>query len=355
MPITKRWYLGTSNYDPVSRARPDDDIENERHSVRVLVTGGAGFIGSHLVEQLIKREDQVVVLDDLSTGSVENLRHAQSICDFEVVEGSVTDELLVDSLVQECDAILHMAAAVGVKLVMDRPLESFQTNVRGTEVVVEAADRHSVKVLVASTSEVYGKNRSGVFSEDSDFVYGPTSVTRWTYALSKATDEVIAYYYFLEKGLSTVIFRLFNTVGPRQSGDFGMVLPRFVRQALSGAPLTVHGNGTQKRCFCHVEDAVRGILSLLDEPRAIGGTFNIGSTEEISIIDAAKRVIEETGSSSEIQLIDYLDVYGTGFEDIPRRVPDISKISNLTGWKPTREMDYIIQSVIESVSSELVL
>ena len=323
--------------------------------MRVLVTGGAGFIGSHLAERLIDRGDQVVVLDDLSTGSLDNLGQVIGEPGFRFVEGSVLQPDLLDELVEGADTIVHLAAAVGVKLVMDQPLTSFTTNVRGTELVIEAADRYGVKLMLASTSEVYGKNRNGVFSEDADFVYGPTSVTRWSYALSKATDEILAYFYYKERGLPTVIFRLFNTVGPRQSAEYGMVLPRLARQAISGEPLSVYGDGLQSRCFCHVFDTVRGILALMDEPGAIGGTFNIGSTSEISIIDAARQIIAKASSQSSIQLVTYAQAYGAGFEDIPRRVPDISRINALTGWKPTKSLDEILDAVISDVKAELVV
>ncbi|HUY87043.1 MAG TPA: NAD-dependent epimerase/dehydratase family protein [Acidimicrobiales bacterium] len=321
----------------------------------MLVTGGAGFIGSHLAERLIDRGDQVVVLDDLSTGSLDNLGQVIGEPGFRFVEGSVLQPDLLDELVEGADTIVHLAAAVGVKLVMDQPLTSFTTNVRGTELVIEAADRYGVKLMLASTSEVYGKNRNGVFSEDADFVYGPTSVTRWSYALSKATDEILAYFYYKERGLPTVIFRLFNTVGPRQSAEYGMVLPRLARQAISGEPLSVYGDGLQSRCFCHVFDTVRGILALMDEPGAIGGTFNIGSTSEISIIDAARQIIAKASSQSSIQLVTYAQAYGAGFEDIPRRVPDISRINALTGWKPTKSLDEILDAVISDVKAELVV
>jgi UDP-glucose 4-epimerase len=323
--------------------------EREASDVRVVVTGGAGFIGSHLSEELVRRGFEVVALDDLSTGSLVNLEKLKDDPSFSLVEGSVLDERLVRSVVSGSDCVVHLAAAVGVRLVMERPLESFVRNVRGTEVVIGAAEEHGVKVMVASTSEVYGKNRAGVFSEEADFVYGPTSVTRWTYALSKATDEVLAYYHYRERGLATVIMRFFNTVGPRQSAEFGMVLPTFARQAIAGEPLTVFGDGTQTRCFCHVSDTVRAILALMDDPGAVGGTFNIGSNEPVAIVDAARRVIEKTGSSSEIRFVPLDEAYGPGFEDIARREPDISRIREMTGWEPTYGFEEILDAIIEDV------
>lgn len=323
--------------------------------MRVIVTGGAGFIGSHLAGALVERGAEVVIVDDLSTGSLLNLEALIGHPAVTFLEGSVLDEALVDAVVAGADVVIHLAAAVGVKLVMERPLDSFVRNVRGTEVVIEAAERHGVKVMVASTSEVYGKNKSGVFDEGADFVYGPTTVTRWTYALSKATDEVLAHYHYLERGLPTVVLRFFNTVGPRQSPDFGMVLPRFARQAIAGEPLTVYGDGRQSRCFCHVEDTVAAIVALMDEPGAVGGIFNVGNTEEIAIIDAARTIIEKTGSPSAIELVPYFDAYGPGFEDIPRRAPDISAIHALTGWLPTRNVDEILDAVIADVTAESVV
>ena len=321
--------------------------------MQVLVTGGAGFIGSHLVERLIDLGYSVTILDDLSTGNLTNLERVISNPKLRFVEGSVTDELMVDPLVKEADVVIHLAAAVGVKLVMDQTLRSFQTNVRGTEVVVEAACRTNTKVLLASTSEVYGKNSSGIFSEDSDFVYGPTSVARWTYALSKAADEVLAHYYCKEFGLPTVIFRLFNTVGPRQSGDFGMVLPRLVKQALTGIPLTVFGDGSQRHCFCHVDDTVAAILSMLDSSACVGEAFNVGAITEISIIDAARMIVEMTSSTSPIVLVPYEEAYGPGFEDIPRRVPNISKLASFTGWTPTKTLEDVMHSVVDCVLADM--
>jgi UDP-glucose 4-epimerase len=311
-----------------------------------LVTGGAGFIGSHLTEALLQRGAQVVVLDDLSTGRVGNLHAALQQPACELVVGSVLDTALVDRLVRDAGAVVHLAAAVGVKLVLERRLDSLKTNVLGTANVLEAAARHGARVLLASTSEVYGKNPASPLGEASDVVVGPPAVARWSYALAKSVDEVLANACFEELGIQTVVARLFNTVGPRQSPAYGMVLPRLVRQALRGDPLTVHGDGTQTRCFCHVQDTVDALLRLLDEPRAVGGTFNIGSTEEISIGALARRVIVRTGSRSAVELVPYGQAYGRGFEDMRRRVPDTAKILALTGWRPRRTLNDILTDVI---------
>jgi len=317
-----------------------------------LITGGAGFIGSHLAEALLARGQRVVVLDNLSTGRPRNLDHIGSHPDFHFAHGSVLDEPLVDELVNESDVVVHLAAAVGVKLILDHPLRSFTTNVRGSEIVLESAHRWRRRVLVASTSEIYGKNSAVPLAETADRVLGSPMVARWAYSTAKAVDEILARTYHVERGLPTTVVRLFNTVGPRQSPAYGMVIPRLVRQAVAGTPLTVFGDGQQTRCFCHVQDVVAAILSLLDRPGAVGEVFNVGSTEEISILDLAQRIIERSGSSSTIELVPYDEVYDSGFEDMRRRVPDTTKLRTLTGWAPTRTLDAILAETISEATGE---
>jgi nucleoside-diphosphate-sugar epimerase len=317
--------------------------------MRYLVTGGAGFIGSHLAEELLSRGADVTVLDNLSTGSLRNL---DGVTDqIELVHGSVLDPLLVDDLVSRADVVVHLAAAVGVRLVVDQPLRSFLTNVRGTEVVLEAAHRYRKKILVASTSEIYGKNDSVPFGEDDDRILGSLRAWRWGYSISKSVDELLAYAYHRVRGLESIVVRLFNTTGPRQTGAYGMVLPRFVGQALAGESLTVYGDGTQTRCFCHVRDVVEAICKLLEESRAVGEVFNLGSTEEVGIKVLAERVIEISGSPSEIRHVSYEQAFEEGFEDMTRRVPDISKIHEAVGWSPSRRLDDIIREMIDSIKS----
>ena len=309
----------------------------------VLITGGAGFIGSHLTEVLLARGEHVVVLDDLSTGDASNLRNVIDHPRCELVVGSVLDDLKVDELAHRCDVIVHLAAAVGVKLIVDQPLSSFTTNIRGSEIVVGAAHRYRRKILVASTSEIYGKNGHEPLAESADRVLGATSVARWSYSTAKAVEEILALTYHRERGLHSVIARLFNTVGPRQSPAYGMVIPRLVRQALAGEPLTVYGDGGQSRCFCHVSDVVGALVGLLDSDAAFGEVFNVGSSEEVTILELAKRIVERTGSSSEIVLVPYEDAYPVGFEDMQRRVPDTRKIEALIGWRPTLTLERIIR------------
>ena len=316
---------------------------------RYLVTGGAGFIGSHLVEALIERGDSVVVLDNLSTGQIQNLAPVADHPALTVVHGSVLDELQVDELVHEVDGVIHLAAAVGVKLIVEQPLRSFITNIRGSEIVLQAAFRHRRRILLASTSEIYGKNGSEPLSEGADRILGSPGIARWAYSTAKAVDEILAFAYHRERGLPTTIVRLFNTVGPRQSPAYGMVIPRLVRQAVAGEPLTVHGDGTQTRCFCHVDDVVAGLVGLLDEPGAIGEVFNIGSQEEISILDLANRIVAEADSTSSVKLISYADAYDVGFEDMQRRVPNTTKIHQLTGWAPRYTLhDILVQTIAEA-------
>jgi UDP-glucose 4-epimerase len=317
-----------------------------------LITGGAGFIGSHLADALLARGDRVVALDNLSTGRLSNLDRAGTNPNFRFVQGSVLDELMVDELVHECDVVVHLAAAVGVKLIVERPLRSLTTNIRGSEIVMEATHRYRRKILVTSTSEIYGKNTS-VLSETSDRILGSPAVARWAYSTSKAVDEILAYAYHKERGLSTVVVRLFNTVGPRQSAAYGMVIPRLVRQAVAGKPLTVYGDGKQTRCFCHVADVVNALLLLLDNPAASGEVFNVGSTEEISIIDLARRIAELTGNRSTAELIPYDRAYEAGFEDMLRRVPNTTKLSKLTGWKVQHGLDEILRQSVHEAELEL--
>jgi UDP-glucose 4-epimerase len=313
--------------------------------MRYLITGGAGFIGSHLSDLLLARGDQVHVLDDLSTGRLENVAHLKDNPAFATTTGSVSDEAVVGELIDGADIVVHLAAAVGVRLVVERPVHAIETNVHCTEVVLAHADERGKPVLIASTSEVYGKSDALPFREDGDLCMGATDKARWAYACSKAIDEFLAMAYSRERGLPITVARLFNTVGPRQTGRYGMVVPRLVGQALEGEPLSVYGDGTQTRCFCHVADVVRALAALLDEPGARGGVFNVGTTEEISILELARLIIELTGSSSEIRFTPYDRAYGKGFEDMYRRVPDIAKIRTLTGWSPDRTLEHVIADV----------
>lgn len=311
-----------------------------------LVTGGAGFIGSHLVERLLERGDSVTVLDNLSTGQQSNVDRCSGHEHYRFVHGSILDDLIVDELAHQADVIIHLAAAVGVKLIVDQPLWSFITNVRGSENVIGAAHRYGRKILVASTSEVYGKNESDALDEQSDRVLGTPSTIRWSYSTAKAVDEILANLYHEERGLPVIITRFFNTVGPRQSPAYGMVIPRFIQQALAGDPIQVFGDGEQTRCFAHVDDVVAAVLLLLDDERAIGGTFNIGSPNEISMNDLAARVKEATGSDASIEHIPYEVAYAKGFEDMRRRVPDTTRIRTLTGWQPQKGLDEILTETV---------
>jgi len=315
--------------------------------MRVLITGGAGFVGSHLCDGLLARGDQVHVLDDLSTGSIGNIAHLKGRPGFQYAIDSVTNEPLLAELIDQCDVIVHLAAAVGVKLIVEAPVYTIETNVHGTEVVLKHANKKKKLVVVASTSEVYGKSASVPFREDADLVLGPSEKHRWAYACSKLIDEFLALAYWKERKLPVIVLRLFNTVGPRQTGQYGMVIPNFVRQALAGQPITVFGDGTQSRSFTYVGDVVRGMVALIDEPRAVGQVFNIGNGHEISIEDLAERVKALAGSGSEIVRIPYDQAYEAGFEDMPRRVPDISKIRGLVGYEPTVQLDEILTRVIE--------
>jgi UDP-glucose 4-epimerase len=310
-----------------------------------LITGGAGFVGSHLCEALLARGDQVTVIDDLSTGRFENIEPLTANDNFRFAVETITNETVLDRLASECDTIIHLAAVVGVKLVVDSPVHTITTNINGTEVVLKAARRYRLPTLIASTSEVYGKGLRLPFAEDDDVLLGATRNHRWAYAASKMVDEFLGMAYHREYGLPVTLFRLFNTVGPRQVGRYGMVMPRFVGAALSGKPLTVYGTGTQSRCFCHVLDVVRAIIALAQEPSAAGNLYNIGATEPISILDLAKRVIELTESSSEITFVPYKEVYPEGFEDMQRRQPNTSRLNKLTGWTPEYKLDDIILDI----------
>jgi UDP-glucose 4-epimerase len=320
---------------------------------KYLVTGGAGFIGSHVVDALVARGDSVIVLDDLSTGRHDNLRQHVGSTSVEFVLGSILNEALVDDVVRRSDVVLHLAAAVGVNLIVERPLESLATNIRGSEIVLEKCHKYGRKVLVTSTSEIYGKNTSDALSEEGDRILGSPLKTRWSYSEAKAIEEVLAHAYWREKGLPTVIVRLFNTVGPRQVGHYGMVVPRLVEQALRGQPMTVFGSGEQTRCFCHVHDAVAALTGLVGSTEAEGKVFNVGSRNEISIMGLAQKVREITGSSSEIVLIPYDEAYETGFEDMQRRRPDTTRINTLLGWEPTRSLDEVVKDVAADVVSRI--
>jgi len=317
--------------------------------VKALITGGAGFIGSHLAEHLLAGGHEAVVLDNLSTGSIDNIQQLKGRPGFSYVIDSVTNEPLLAELVDGSDVVFHLAAAVGVKLIVEQPVHTIETNVHGTEVVLKHANKKKKLVFIASTSEVYGKSVDVPFREGADLVLGATVRHRWAYACSKAIDEFLALAYWKEKRLPVVVVRLFNTVGPRQTGQYGMVLPTFVRQALAEQPITVFGDGTQSRSFTYVADVVDALIKLADEPRAVGEVFNIGNTEEVSIQALAERVRTLTGSRSPIELIPYDEAYEAGFEDMPRRVPDISKIGALIGYRPRLGLDEIIRTVIEYI------
>jgi UDP-glucose 4-epimerase len=294
----------------------------------------------------------VVAFDNLSTGRLRNLDHLGNHPNLRFVQGSVLDELAIDELMHKCDVVVHLAAAVGVKLIVDEPLRSFTTNIRGSEIVIESAFRHRRPILLTSTSEIYGKNTDVPLKEDDDRVLGNPTVARWAYSTAKAVDEILAYAYHRERGLPTIVVRLFNTVGPRQSPAYGMVMPRLARQAVAGQPLTIFGDGNQTRCFCHVADVVTALLGLLDDPAAIGGVFNVGSEEEISILELAETIIEQTRSGSTLHHVPYEQAYPVGFEDMQRRVPSIEKIKALTGWKPTRNLDDILTETIAEAAAE---
>lgn len=321
--------------------------------MRILITGGAGFIGSHLSEAYLQRGDEVFIIDDLSTGSIENVQHLKTDPRFHYTIDTVQNVPVLAELIDRCDVVVHLAAAVGVRLIVESPVRTIETNVHGTEVVLAAANKKKKKVLLASTSEVYGLSNAFPFREDGVLVMGATSKGRWSYACSKALDEFLALAYHRERQLPTVVVRLFNTVGPRQTGQYGMVVPNFVKQALSGRPITVYGDGKQSRCFGYVGDIVGALMALVDHPGAVGEVFNIGSTEEVSILELAQRVKSLTRSESEIVLVPYDEAYEQGFEDMPRRVPDITKVSALVGYQPRTSLDEILMKVIDFQSGRL--
>lgn len=315
--------------------------------MKVLITGGAGFIGSHLAERLLKDGHEVTIIDDLSTGSRENFEHLTSRKNFHWVIDTILNRPVLEKLVADCQMIYHLAAAVGVQYVIQNPLKSLQINIEGTEQVLELALQNDCRVLVTSTSETYGKSERIPFREDDDVILGATTVRRWGYAYAKAVDEFLCFAYYREKKLPVVVARLFNITGPRQTGAYGMVVPRFVKQALMEQPLTVYGDGKQSRCFTHVSDAVEGLVALAENPEAAGQVFNVGSDFEITIEDLARKIKEMTGSPSEIKYIPYEDAYEKGFEDMSRRLPDISKIQRLTGYQPQASLEEILKEVIE--------
>lgn len=314
--------------------------------MRYLITGGAGFVGSHLSDLLLSQGQSVTILDDLSTGSIANISHLKGQKGFHYFVDTAANKSLLAELVDASDAVFHLAAAVGVKLIVESPVRTIETNVKLTEFVLEAANKKKRPVLVASTSEVYGKSAAIPFREDGDLVMGATTKGRWSYACSKALDEFLAIAYWKERQLPVVVARLFNTVGPRQTGRYGMVVPTFVRQALAGRPITVYGDGTQSRSFTHVKDSVRALAGLLVHRGAVGGVFNVGSTEEVSILQLAERVKRLSASASPIKLVPYDEAYEEGFEDMPRRVPDLAKTKALLGYSPTLSLDDIIRDVI---------
>ena len=314
--------------------------------MRALITGGAGFIGSHLAEALLNDGHEVDIIDNLSTGSIRNVSHLKAHPKFKYVIDTMTNEPVLAELIDRNDVIFHFAAAVGVKLIVEQPVHTIETNVHGTEVVLKHANKKKKKVVIASTSEVYGKNTDVPFREDADLVMGPTAKHRWAYACSKAIDEFLALAYFKERKLPVVVVRFFNTVGPRQTGQYGMVLPTFVRQALANEPITVFGDGTQSRSFTYIADVVDCLLRLVKEPKAVGGVFNIGNKQEVTILALAEKVKAATGSSSNIVLVPYDEAYEAGFEDMPRRVPDLTKVKGLVGYEPKVQLDEIIRDVV---------
>jgi UDP-glucose 4-epimerase len=316
--------------------------------MKALITGGAGFIGSYLAERLVKDGNKVVVVDNLSTGSLKNIESLKGEPGFDFVRGDIRDAKLMESLARRCEVIFHLAAAVGVKLIADNPVHTIETNVDGTERVLEAANKFGTKILIASSSEVYGKSEAAPFREDDDIVLGSTSLPRWSYACSKAIDEFLGLAFHQQYGLGVVIARFFNTIGPRQTGRYGMVVPRFVQWALKGEPLLVYGTGKQKRCFCYVEDLVEAVIGLMNCRQAAGNVYNIGSTEEIAINRLADKIIEMTGSSSKKKFVPYEVAYGRPMEDMMRRVPGLVRIKKAIGWKPKTSLTEMLRIIIES-------
>jgi UDP-glucose 4-epimerase len=319
----------------------------QRMKENILVTGGAGFIGSHLCELLVHNGHQVVAIDNLSTGRLENIQHLLPMAGFQFVRESITNSQVLDRLTSEADIIIHLAAVVGVQLIVEDPVHTIATNIMGTEAVLTTANRYGCKVMLASTSEVYGKGFKVPFNEEDDCVMGPTSHSRWSYATTKAIDEFLGLAYYHQFGLPVVVMRFFNTVGPRQTGRYGMVVPRFVRQALANDPLTIYGDGEQSRCFADVADIIDATVKLAAHPRAVGEVFNVGSTEEVTIRELAERVIAATGSRSNITYVPYDEAYAPGFEDMRRRVPDLEKVHQLIGYEPRYALDDTLKRVIE--------
>jgi UDP-glucose 4-epimerase len=321
--------------------------------MKVLVTGGAGFIGSHLAERLLKDGNNVVVVDNLSTGVLENIESCKNRAEFNFIEGDIRDAELMDTLVEHSEVVFHLAAAVGVKLIADRPVHTIETNISGTEVVLDAANKFGKSVFIASSSEVYGKNEAIPFQEDDDIVLGSTRVPRWSYACSKAIDEFLALAFNQQYGLRTVIGRFFNTVGPKQTGQYGMVVPRFVQWALKGEPVSIYGTGQQMRCFCYVEDVVEAVIGLMDSEQAAGNVYNIGSTEEISIEGLADKIIEMTGSKSKKEYVAYEEAYGMPMEDMMRRVPSLERIKKAIGWEPKTSLAEMLRAIIDSEQGKI--
>lgn len=321
--------------------------------MRILITGGAGFIGSHLTDALLQAGHDVTIIDDLSTGRMENFAHVRRFPNFHFCIETIMNEAVMDRLVSECDMIYHLASAVGVELIVNHPVEVIERCILGTEVVLKIANRYKRKVLITSTSEIYGKNDKVPFSEEDDRILGPTTKSRWSYSSSKAIDEFLALAYFKEKKLPVVIVRLFNTIGPRQTGQYGMVVPRFVTQALRNEPLRVYGDGTQSRCFCYVTDVVRALTQLMEHNAAVGQIFNVGNTEEIAIRDLAERAKSLLDSQSEIVFVPYEEAYESGFEDMKRRVPDISKIRRYIGWEPTVKLDEMLLAIADYIRAQM--
>lgn len=315
--------------------------------MKALITGGAGFIGSHLADLLLSQGHSVIALDNLSTGQHKNIEHLLQRTDFEFVLGSILNADLVDDCVSRSDVVFHLAAAVGVNLIVEKPLESLATNIRGSEIVMEKAHKHGTKILVTSTSEIYGKNTSDRLGEEDDRILGSPLKSRWSYSEAKAIEEILAYTYYKQKGLSSYIVRLFNTVGPRQTGHYGMVIPRFVSQAIRGEAITVYGDGTQTRCFCYVGDVVKALVDLVEHPEAVGRVFNIGGVGEVSMEQLAARIVELADSDSKIRYVPYEEAYEEGFEDMQRRMPDTTRARELIGFEPTVGLDDIIRMVID--------
>ncbi|PYY12462.1 MAG: nucleoside-diphosphate sugar epimerase [Acidobacteria bacterium] len=322
--------------------------------MKILITGGAGFIGSHLAERHLERGDEICVIDDLSTGSIQNIQHLKGHPNFNYYIDDVTHYRLMAELIDQCDIVYHLAAAVGVRLIVESPVRTIETNLRCTEVVLNLAAKKRKRVLITSTSEVYGKREHVPFKETDDLLMGPPDKGRWSYACSKAIDEFLALAYWREKEVPAVVLRLFNTVGPRQTGRYGMVIPNFVRQALSGQSITVYGNGSQRRCFAHVSDVVGAMIQIVQHPSAVGNVYNLGSNQEVTILELAERVKQLTASDSPIVLVSYDKAYEEGFEDMMRRVPDLSKVQELIGYSPRRDLDTMLQSVIDYERSHFV-